>query len=651
MNLKTKATRVIAVALSASLFVFNTVACSESESVVTAPSQFKDLYVDGAELKTSDENFSFSEGKVVLDKGVNTDYAFSTLSFDLKLENKKYKEFLKDSNDYAMHAFFLHEKVLAPEGEGEKVLKDEIVYGVYNFVSKGINAKTNKHERNSVWGHKQLNGTGLERNAIEFDPPQTNAANVVKKTSDAYEEEEIAMLMSGFNDTDIIFDYTLTETATWDSGLEETLAYNNDVLSIKVNVGYNLYTEYYIEYSYRYYDGIYQGDSCNGCASEETVAEKGAANHIASKSVSVCEYLKSQSLEDFCGGDTVLMDYADSIITGMTYTTISVDYLVQIDGTPFAKKQTAKNIQVQMKGYDDDGKKKLDAPSVFAAIEDQKKVDASVCLGSYFSEFEEIGSNHYKVIYADGASVNVKTEHAQEQQAVYYLNINQSFKEYFDKKFPVETFFYEGGNGELIDLTIGKDPCEYFYNQLMQSNYGTEATRIGKAELYGYWGFVMVPTIYNVEYAINNILGLTPETGTLEGNITLKTLPANLWVETKIDKTLYNKLQDDYKQDNDYSLVGLLDKLFSSVIWDQGRNHAYILPLMMTGAGSGVIAFNTHILSDDPAALTKIKDVFGIYNSVENLEKSNKIMSVAMIAITVVLGYLVIDRIKNRDYY
>ena len=629
----------------------------------------KNKEVKKTEQKTEsigyDDNFKLSDADVLISAASAGD-EFSTLNFDLTLVHEKYSQFLKDvgaPGDYAIHVFHLRER--APvEGDAVGIDKGEIIYSIYNFVGIAQN-KQNKYERTSVWAHRALNEEYKDY-AIAFEPPQTDSGSgSIKKRVD-YTDEEISTLLAAFNEKGLTFDYTASETSKDIERLRKPLGYKDNILSVKVDVDQNYYNEYALEYQYIYHDLTYEtGSGCgSGCGSaiNESISER--IGTITTGFTSVRKYLKNlnnkgmTALLTFCGSDELYYK-ALEIIDGQIPLEVQVDYLVQIGFTPFAEKRT-KSLSVLTKGYNAEGNEygayyELNPASVFAAIEeaDLSVSDASSCLGASFWEFEYLGKTatgrpHYLLRYARGASVTVRTTSGGIEQTHYYLDINQSYEEWYKNAIPEGTLTFASDSNKF-DVQY-ENMLEYFFNALLKRTNSVGIVTGGASGTYGFWGIAFVPYEKNITSQFSDMFKTVPDVGSSDVNVSLYSLNFTEWRMVDITPEAYDTLKKIYNMDvAEGTITNFLDVTLSGLIWNQDANKAYMIPFMMSGAGSGTISLNGNINSLDTGTETGLYEMLGYYKL--ELENQSKVTSVLSVALLVFVVVMIVDRIRYRDYY
>lgn len=618
-----------------------------------------------------DENFKISNADVLVSESSEGD-EFSTLEFNLTLKNaEKYAHFLQDvgaPGDYAVHVFYLRERAPTKDDEDAATRTDEgdIIYGIYNYVGV-VKNKQNKYERASVWAHKVLNAEYKDY-AISFQPPQWDGAKQEIKKRIDYSDEEISALLAIFQEENLTFDHTVTETSKDIEYLKKPLGYTDNVLKIKADIDQNYYNEYALEYQYIYHDLSYTKKSggCGGCngAIDENITER--IGTITTGFISVKGYLSAiangengtYELMQFCKNQEIY-NQAIEVINGSHTLEISIDYLAQIGLTPFAEKKTAV-VRVMTKGYNEEGNEygayyELNSTSVFDAIKEVDiGADPSSCLGAAFWEFEYLGKTkaghpHYVTRYSRGASVTVTTAGGGIERAQYYLDLNQSYADWYRNAIPESTLTYTESDGfEKLDIQCNK-MLEYFYNAMLKLNNCVATVTGGAENVYGFWGVAFVPYEKNITSSFQNMFNAVPVVGTGDVAVSLYSLPYTEWKIVNMEENAYERLKQIYNMDMDGAITNFLDETLSEAFWDQDVKKAYIIPFMMSGAGSGTIAFNGNINSVDTATETELLETLGFYKlQLENQSKLLSILSVALVAFIVVM---IVDRIRDREYY
>ncbi len=186
------------------------------------------------------------------------------------------------------------------------------------------------------------------------------------------------------------------------------------------------------------------------------------------------------TLRDMRDNDTLknqstdFQTFANAVLTEYETQEITVRYLTQIEGTPFAKATTA-TISVPVI------KNTVNATAVTEALGIETMV-----LGqkSAIQGFDYVASeNLFEAVYETGTVLTARSVDG--NGAEYYLDVNKSYAEYF---------------GQLVeDGAMAEGLYSYLFNQIVTAypngngGYILESQGVTKEDLHGFFGFVVIP--------------------------------------------------------------------------------------------------------------------------------------------------------------
>ena len=223
----------------------------------------------------------------------------------------------------------------------------------------------------------------------------------------------------------------------------------------------------------------------------------------------VLEYInKAGKIEDEFFID--MYDYVYSVL-GATEQTFTIEYLENIDKTPFAKK-----VQTQITLTALQNTLKLSVSDVAAALGvTNVNVLLSACQGFYRDTTDDI----FKAKYYDSVYLNAKTVDG--KTMAYILDPNLSYYDYFKKM--------------DNDGIITSDMMSYCYNETLRAY--PELAGYSMQDVYGYFGYIVLPDTFTVNQAYAEIFGNELE---FDGVVNMVAFKDTLTVES------YNKLLKDY---------------------------------------------------------------------------------------------------------
>ncbi len=306
--------------------------------------------------------------------------------------------------------------------------------------------------------------------------------------------------------------------------------------------------------------------------------------------------------------------------------TVNVDYLAQIEGTPFAKKERA---QITVRTTNVAGSTLLpDDVASAMGIESFHFNTAPIEAFIY-----NVSENAYVAKYYN--TVNLKTVTTEGKRMEYYLNPNKSFREFY--------FDFVTGDNPVISLD-----CYNYMIGALKSNY-PQLQDFQDTEIYGFWGYAVTPqthlfsdifaTIQNKDTAFNGVEKHYELSGTLSIGA-------------------YNRLLGE-----DYG-YGWLQIVFSDLmnaipaggVFEVKHYFVYAdgkyTKTSIDQTGSSDVDNTTSVLNGDIQAAAKIgtetvKGAFNAINSLLNTISSN--MPTLLVFVAVVGGIAVIIYVNNQS--
>ncbi|MBE5742969.1 MAG: hypothetical protein E7360_06630 [Clostridiales bacterium] len=222
------------------------------------------------------------------------------------------------------------------------------------------------------------------------------------------------------------------------------------------------------------------------------------------------------TLDEIVGSDAATKEFANNILGNKYTKSIKVNYLKRIaEGVPFATRQTAT----------------VEVPVVDGAVSMQDvlaKYDVPNCIGSIPRELikNESAEDSYDVVYY--ARTWLKVETADGKSTSHFLDINRSYKAYFEQAI-ADKVFEQGAYEVVMSDLITRFPNLKYYDD---------------DQIFGYFGITPVPANTTLDKAFSNALGLNYSSAGL--------LSVYNYSDT-LNLADYNKLLNDYN-------YGLVDK-------------------------------------------------------------------------------------------
>lgn len=239
------------------------------------------------------------------------------------------------------------------------------------------------------------------------------------------------------------------------------------------------------------------------------------------------------------------------------YEPVTVEYLVQIDNTPFCIRQRNEVRVPVQSGYikkSDVAKTKVGNRAL--------GVLSSACTDFYLDS----KTGYYVACYMDTVYIEPRTTDGNSAPAKYFFDLNKSYYQYFvqflepndrilfkqlieNKNTP-----YDTASGDISILPY--ELVEWYFNKLTQTfpallNYYAD-------QIYGYWGFIPIPKSYSYDAQMKNLLEhLFKFSTTFEG-----VLDYVIYDGATLSIEAYTSLLNDYKYDYiDQVIFGMQDLL------------------------------------------------------------------------------------------
>ena len=232
----------------------------------------------------------------------------------------------------------------------------------------------------------------------------------------------------------------------------------------------------------------------------------------------------AEKLEDEFGAGTEMLEYAQNVLKGEE-TQVKVSFLENIgEKIPFAKK-VQKTVTVRMW----DGASELNSLDVAVAL-GKESTNALISPCEKFTYNANTGV--YDGYYYPGVYLEAKTSDGNTMQ--YVLNPNNSYADFYGK------FVNDG--------IITQDLYEFLFAERIINQY-PEMQGLTPEEVYGYWGYVLIPDTFTFNQAFAELF---------DTQLKFKGVVKAFDYEHSISLASYNKLLEDY----DY---GWLSRIWNDV--------------------------------------------------------------------------------------
>ena len=230
------------------------------------------------------------------------------------------------------------------------------------------------------------------------------------------------------------------------------------------------FTEYFVEFSYEFL--TYTNGGITGKKQVTSGSCKSSERSLYSTFYNMEQAgMLEQEIKPAFGDEAYNIAY--NILHNTVQRTVSIQYLQQIPGTPFAEKVT-QSAEVTMQ--QDSVELPIDAAAAALGL------SSFDCLQSYCSGFKSgTGANTYVADYFNSIWLKARTVDGNDYN--YYLNINESYAEFYQHF--VDAGIFDQGAYETV------------YSSQIYANY-EELEGYAPEEVYGYFGFAMIPKTYGI---------------------------------------------------------------------------------------------------------------------------------------------------------
>lgn len=442
----------------------------------------------------SDDNFEILEGVGLLAASEEANY-FSTgtyvLSYSITLKNEAFRSFNLEK-DFRTYCFTLYRVGTNGEQEAISRIIYTWTYGTCQVFEQKISAY------NDVYGTVIL-------------PDQHTRGYVANA-------EELAKLQKNYaNNVTVLAAFTSNGEATYGNPIESDFVWTEDdrerypYLRFRVGVR-DPHASYFIRFDYRIDEfshvekyGLFNLKKRNVYETTKGMMD----SDVRSVYQWAVKCNEAGMLEEEVPNAVQLAEL-QTLIADTVTKDIRVQYLERIDGTPFAKKVEAKvTVPVWTTSIPMD--------TIAAAL---NRKDFCV-LGAHAKEFvldEAQGADVYVAQYSK--SVWLKAQTADGNSANYFLDVNLSYEDYYGKM--------------VTDYIFSSDVYEYVLNEIKNKYRAT--ANLKADEIYGHWGYVVIPETASLSSLWAELFGDTSFNGTT----------VNYKYVENLSLSAYNKLLDEY---------------------------------------------------------------------------------------------------------
>lgn len=384
----------------------------------------------------------------------------------------------------------------------------------------------------------------------------------------------------------------------------------------------NPYTEYFVKFDY-----VFKGWSSDSIGRDE-VKVTGSIQSSVRSLYTIFKNMEDAGVLRDNISDNEAYNYAYDTIHKKVEKTVVITYLEQIPDTPFA---TTKTQQATITVREDDST--LYGDEAARAL----GVTSFDCLGSYCSGFEadEKGDNSYRAVYYNNVWLKARTVDGNDYN--YYLNINESYAEFY--KHFVDAGIFDQGAYETV------------FSSQIYANYSEQLAGYTPETIYGYFGFAMIPKTYGINALWKEFFNTeTSQSGVV----------STLEYGVNVSQTAYNNLLEDYN-------YAFLSRVWNDTVnlFTSGSEDAtcYIL-YAEPGTKTSFVAENgaDDITDDTGAAGQPIQDVGEFIGSVGSSiadgigsvgswisglsDKTKAISTVVIIALAIAVAYIIFKKNK-----
>ena len=268
-------------------------------------------------------------------------------------------------------------------------------------------------------------------------------------------------------------------------------------------------------------------------------------------------------------------DYADSVLNKRTLENISITYLEEIAGTPFATKKTISAQAYAINGV-------IGREDLLSATNKET-----------FSVFSDAwthssNGNAYTITYNKSKWLRARAVDGNDQD--YFLDINLSYADFYKK-------YINTG-------VMTNDAFEYVYSTAIYKKYSKQLENYTTEEVYGYFGFVVIPKSYTLNRVFAELFDVEQSS---EGAVHGLNYGLNLTLGS------YNNLLKAYGYD-------FLGRIWNDVwkVCTTGEESATAYVLYMTPSNEKAHISDTGDDDGTPPILKPIQTIGGIIGKIFN---------------------------------
>lgn len=484
-----------------------------SVSPIVASADDSTLKIYPEEEKLSDDNFAFFKGASVSNL-TNEDgsHRFNYMSYVLQLKNAAIRN-QSDDKDKSTYTFSLYRQTSS--GLDYPIAKFKIVRtnGIVLMLKKSIT---------------EFDGY------IEFAPLQAQGINAAVVAPEAYKTATDEFLKDGWELQYALANHhncKITQDIVWDDDIDDYYELPHLRFVVKTPDGIDsMAVKYFVEFDYEIKDYVGQKKKSGWVWVWESKWEddirtkKGKLYTSIRSPKEILQNMKNAGALEEEFPDEDLRNQAEEVLGLVVKKRITVAYLEQIGNTPFARR-----VEESFEMYVSNGVTDLTELSSSSILEGLNKATL-LCLGSFVEKFvkDETRQNYYVAQYYKGVYLSAYTNGGQSADpnsstgSQYFLDINLSYDDYY---------------GKLVDDgIISEEMYSVVYNQDILGKY-PELEIYGSEDLYGYFGYIVIPTTYSLMDVWGEIFSIKTSIGGV--------CVAFDW-EDKITLSAYNKLTTDY---------------------------------------------------------------------------------------------------------
>lgn len=466
--------------------------------------------------KTADNNFSFRKTRVQYNKEV-FDVNAGVLVFSLSLDNAVIDGYNGNglSTGYSQNLTDQVTGTKCPNTEarlsftvykGSENNKDNVAIAQYDIVSF--------MNYTLIYKRKLSNKSNLTVGFKDFSVLTTKKGDKEAE----YELRKVA-LYDEMRQARSPFKTAIGDRVEVFYGKKFGIPFNSQSDGAFLNIGvFNVSVQdsYYIDLTYCFFTGCGSGFNYGK-------RDKEYIGNIKSENASIVSILTQEKEEGTLAGKSDgYREYADKVISGFSMKTVKIRFLENLKTTPFAV-MTEETVTIPT--YKD--------TVVLEDVLNSLSRDTLVLKYSSVERFVKdeklsnaTGSDVYIAKYRESIRLSAKTTDT-DRNKYYYFNLNNSYRDYF------EQFVNDG----IIDGNL----YSWFYNDILTRQYPSikeiEKLEGQEADLYGYFGFIMIPQTNSIEAVWGDLFNKeTTYSGTIHFAAS----------NTTLSLASYNKLLNDY---------------------------------------------------------------------------------------------------------